>query len=98
MDHLDLTVSHFMENSIGFERVNWLIFLYSRHILFAESSIDTYSGSSFPGLADAMFEIEQSPDPAARWKIVQKHYSVILYLIQAAGATLRDVSDFMYSY
>ncbi|XP_062582887.1 putative N-acetylated-alpha-linked acidic dipeptidase, partial [Saccostrea cucullata] len=34
----------------------------ARHVLFAESSVNTYAGSSFPGLADGMFEIEGSPD------------------------------------
>nr|XP_022329273.1 N-acetylated-alpha-linked acidic dipeptidase 2-like [Crassostrea virginica] len=67
----------------------------ARHVLFAESSVNTYAGSSFPGLADGMFEIEGSPDEARRWEIVRKHFSVILYTIESAASTLRDVHKFM---
>ena len=81
---------------------NWLhvytLISVSRHILFAESSVDNYAGSSFPGLTDAMFEIDKAADPGARWKIVEKHYSVILFTIQSAASTLRHVTDFMYQY
>lgn len=66
-----------------------------RHVLFAESSVNTYAGSSFPGLADGMFEIESSPDEASRWEIVKKHFTVILYTIESAASTLRDVHKFM---
>ena len=69
--------------------------LFIRHVLFAESSVNTYAGSSFPGLADGMFEIEGSPDEARRWEIVRKHFSVILYTIESAASTLRDVHKFM---
>ena len=71
---------------------------HSRHILLAESDVDTYSQSSFPGLVDSMFEIEKAVDPAERWEIVKKHYSVILFTIQSAASTLRDVTDFMNDY
>lgn len=73
------------------------LFLFSllRHVLFAESSVNTYAGSSFPGLADGMFEIESSPDEASRWEIVKKHFTVILYTIESAASTLRDVHKFM---
>ena len=62
--------------------------------------MDNYAGSSFPGLTDVMFEIDKlTPEEAsARWKIVKKHYSVILFAIQSAASTLRDVTDFMYQY
>ena len=76
-----------------------LVLLFvSRHILFTESSVDNYAGSSFPGLTDAMFEIDKlSPEEASkRWQIVKKHYSVILFAIQSASSTLKDVTDFMY--
>ena len=73
---------------------------FSRHILFTESSVDNYAGSSFPGLTDAMFEIDKlsQGEAAARWQIVKKHYSVILFAIQSAASTLKDVTDFMYQY
>ena len=74
-------------------------FIYiSRHILFADSLIDNYSGSSFPGITDNLFEIETASDREERWKIVRKHFSVIIFTIQSAASTLKDVTDFMYSY
>ena len=60
--------------------------------------MDTYSGSSFPGLADALTEIRQGHEVDYQWKVVKQHYSVILYTIQSAASTLKDVTDFMYSY
>ncbi|OWF34470.1 N-acetylated-alpha-linked acidic dipeptidase 2 [Mizuhopecten yessoensis] len=69
----------------------------SRHILFAESSVDTYAGSSFPGLVDALFEIESIPEAEteARWEIVKHHFSVVVFTISSAQSTLRGVSTFM---
>lgn len=69
-----------------------------RHILFAESTTDSYSGSSFPGLSDALTEIRLGHDPGRQWEIVHKHFSVILFSIQSAASTLKDVTDFMYDY
>ncbi|XP_071164480.1 N-acetylated-alpha-linked acidic dipeptidase 2-like [Mytilus edulis] len=68
---------------------------YARHVLFAESQVNTYAGSSFPGLVDSLFEIEKDPDQKGRWNIVKKHFSVILFTIESATSTLRDVTKFM---
>ncbi|XP_060067563.1 putative N-acetylated-alpha-linked acidic dipeptidase [Ylistrum balloti] len=69
----------------------------ARHILFAASSVNTYSGSSFPGLVDALFEIEKLPsaDHARRWNVVKKHFSVIVFTVGSAQSTLREVTKFM---
>ncbi|XP_033735883.1 N-acetylated-alpha-linked acidic dipeptidase 2-like [Pecten maximus] len=69
----------------------------SRHILFAESSVNSYAGSSFPGLVDSLFEIETIPEAeaVARWEIVKHHFSVIVFTINSAQSTLREVSSFM---
>lgn len=66
-----------------------------RHIVFAESSTDSYSSATFPGLVDGMFEIEGGTDEERRWEIVKKHFSVVLHTIDSAISTLRDVSSFM---
>lgn len=66
-----------------------------RHILFAESNTNSYAGSSFPGLIDSLFEIDEDQDQAGRWKKVKKHFSVILFTIESAASTLRDVAKFM---
>uniref|UniRef100_K1QFW2 Aminopeptidase NAALADL1 n=1 Tax=Magallana gigas TaxID=29159 RepID=K1QFW2_MAGGI len=67
----------------------------ARHIVFAESSTDSYSSATFPGLVDGMFEIEGGTDEERRWEIVKKHFSVVLHTIDSAISTLRDVSSFM---
>ncbi|XP_060559269.1 N-acetylated-alpha-linked acidic dipeptidase 2-like [Ruditapes philippinarum] len=71
---------------------------YKRNIIFTESSIDSYAGSSFPGLSDALTLIEQKKDVEKQWEIAKKHYSVVLYSIQGAATILKDVSNFMYDY
>ncbi|OWF52174.1 putative N-acetylated-alpha-linked acidic dipeptidase [Mizuhopecten yessoensis] len=69
----------------------------TRHILFAQSSVNTYAGSSFPGLVDALFEIENTPpaDRDRRWNVVKQHFSVIVFTIGSAQSTLREVTKFM---
>lgn len=69
---------------------------YYRHVLFADSTIDNYSGSSFPGLSDALVAISLGQEVDKQWEIVRKHFSVILFTIQSAAGTLRDASHFMY--
>lgn len=66
-----------------------------RHVLFAESSVNAYAGSSFPGLIDSTFEITGSPNESERWEVVKKHYSAIIFAIQSATSSLRDVTKFM---
>ena len=66
-----------------------------RHLLLAESQADAYAGSSFPGLVDLLFEIDKAEDVDARWERVKRHFSVIVYTIDAAAATLRDVIKFI---
>ncbi|XP_071103216.1 N-acetylated-alpha-linked acidic dipeptidase 2-like [Haliotis cracherodii] len=64
-----------------------------RHILFAPSSKDSYSGASFPGLIDLLFDIKDSD--TNQWENVKQHFSVIFFTIQSATSTLRDVIHFM---
>ncbi|KAK3094037.1 hypothetical protein FSP39_023279 [Pinctada imbricata] len=66
-----------------------------RHLLFADSSLNAYAGSSFPGLVDSLFEIDKAVDKEASWNIVKKHYSAIVFAIGAASSSLRDTSSFM---
>ncbi|KAK7493452.1 hypothetical protein BaRGS_00015352 [Batillaria attramentaria] len=68
-----------------------------KHLLFAENSNDLYAGSSFPGLVDLLFKIEelQEPEYSKRWQKVRHHFSVIVNAIQSAGYTLRDVISFV---
>nr|XP_004661942.2 N-acetylated-alpha-linked acidic dipeptidase 2 [Jaculus jaculus]XP_045001733.1 N-acetylated-alpha-linked acidic dipeptidase 2 [Jaculus jaculus] len=64
---------------------------FYRHIIFAPSSHNKYAGESFPGIYDAMFDIENRPDPHLAWAEVKKHISVAAFTIHAAAETLQDV-------
>ncbi|XP_041369737.1 N-acetylated-alpha-linked acidic dipeptidase 2-like [Gigantopelta aegis] len=66
-----------------------------KHVIFAENSNDIYAGISFPGLVDILFEIDKHPNTSARWEQAKLHFSVILYIIDAAAATPRDVTNFV---
>ena len=68
---------------------------YFRHVIYAPSMFDAYSGAMFPGLTDLMYEIDKQADPAARWEMVKKHYATIVFCVGKAAATLKPVADFM---
>lgn len=65
-------------------------------MVFAPSAHDSYSGSSFPGIVDSLFEIEKvSGDTAKeRWNEVAKQLSVVTFYIQSAAITLNEWTDF----
>ncbi|XP_063567394.1 N-acetylated-alpha-linked acidic dipeptidase 2 isoform X2 [Pongo abelii] len=65
--------------------------LFYRHIIFAPSSHNKYAGESFPGIYDAIFDIENKADSRLAWKEVKKHISIAAFTIQAAAGTLKEV-------
>ncbi|WAR19930.1 NALD2-like protein [Mya arenaria] len=71
---------------------------YKHHLLFTESSVDNYAGSSYPGLSDALTRIVHGDNATQQWEVVHKHFSVLLFVLQSAQSVIRDVSNFMYSY
>lgn len=64
-----------------------------RHVIFAPSLHDAYGSSSFPGLTDALFDIENDPDQARRWEQIKKEVSVITFIIHSAASTMKGVND-----
>ncbi|XP_069325180.1 N-acetylated-alpha-linked acidic dipeptidase 2 isoform X2 [Eulemur rufifrons] len=66
---------------------------FYRHIIFAPSSHNKYAGESFPGIYDAMFDIENKADPHWAWTEVKKHISIAAFTIQAAAETLKEVLE-----
>uniref|UniRef100_A0A8C8ZDN0 N-acetylated-alpha-linked acidic dipeptidase 2 n=1 Tax=Prolemur simus TaxID=1328070 RepID=A0A8C8ZDN0_PROSS len=66
---------------------------FYRHIIFAPSSHNKYAGESFPGIYDAMFDIENKADPHWAWTEVKKHISIATFTIQAAAGTLKEVLE-----
>lgn len=63
----------------------------NRHIIFAPSRHNKYAGESFPGIYDAMFDIENKADSRSAWTEVKKHISIAAFTIQAAAETLKEV-------
>ncbi|XP_053312526.1 N-acetylated-alpha-linked acidic dipeptidase 2-like isoform X2 [Spea bombifrons] len=65
---------------------------FYRHIIFAPSSHNKYAGESFPGIYDALFDIENKGDQRKAWEEVKRQISIAAFNVQAAAETLREVS------
>ncbi|XP_069495506.1 glutamate carboxypeptidase 2-like isoform X2 [Ambystoma mexicanum] len=65
---------------------------FYRHIIFAPSSHNKYAGESFPGIYDAMFDIESKADQQKAWEEVKKQISIAAFTVQAAAGTLEEVA------
>lgn len=65
-----------------------------RNLFSAPSEFNSYAGSIFPSLTDALYRINESPEPVARWDLVKKYMSIITYTIKSAAASLRPVTEF----
>ncbi|XP_009005520.1 glutamate carboxypeptidase 2 isoform X2 [Callithrix jacchus] len=64
---------------------------FYRHVIYAPSSHNKYAGESFPGIYDALFDIESKGDPSKAWEEVKRQISVAAFTVQAAAETLREV-------
>jgi Transferrin receptor-like dimerisation domain len=62
------------------------------HIVFAPSSSDGYSSSSFSGLTDLLEAVgdRTAVEKPAEWAQIQQHLSVIAFYIEAAAKSLSD--------
>ncbi|KAM6158021.1 glutamate carboxypeptidase 2 isoform 1-T1 [Rhynchocyon petersi] len=65
---------------------------FYRHVIYAPSSHNKYAGESFPGIYDALFDIESKMDPAKAWGEVKRQISIAAFTVQAAAGTLREVA------
>ncbi|XP_013387509.1 putative N-acetylated-alpha-linked acidic dipeptidase [Lingula anatina] len=65
-----------------------------KHVIFAPSSKNTYASSGFPGLTDALFDIEsKAPDEQMKqWRLVRRQMAVAIFTINSAASTLRNVT------
>uniref|UniRef100_A0A146XG42 Glutamate carboxypeptidase 2 n=1 Tax=Fundulus heteroclitus TaxID=8078 RepID=A0A146XG42_FUNHE len=61
---------------------------FYRHVIFAPSSHNKYAGESFPGIYDALFDIENSADPEKAWREVKRQISIAAFTVHAAAVTL----------
>uniref|UniRef100_A0A8C5QKS4 Glutamate carboxypeptidase 2 n=1 Tax=Leptobrachium leishanense TaxID=445787 RepID=A0A8C5QKS4_9ANUR len=65
---------------------------FYRHVIFAPSSHNKYAGESFPGIFDALFDIENKEDQRMAWDEVKRQVSIATFTVQAAADTLKEVS------
>ncbi|XP_070538242.1 putative N-acetylated-alpha-linked acidic dipeptidase [Ptychodera flava] len=64
---------------------------FIRHVIFAPSSKDVYATAGFPGLIDALFDIDNSPNPTKQWREVERELAVITYHLYSAANTMGDL-------
>ncbi|KAK7883295.1 hypothetical protein WMY93_029469 [Mugilogobius chulae] len=62
------------------------------HIIFAPSSHNKYAGESFPGIYDALFDIENAADPEKSWDEVKRQISIASFTVHAAAMTLASAA------
>jgi len=67
-----------------------------RHLVYAPSTFDSYSGVNFPGIVDTMYIARRDNTPDA-WNAVANQLAALTYTIGAAGTSLHDVVNFMLS-
>ncbi|XP_071509914.1 putative N-acetylated-alpha-linked acidic dipeptidase [Diadema antillarum] len=61
----------------------------TKHVVFAPSSKNAYAGEKFASIVDAMFDIDDNPDPK-KWDLVEKELSIVTYLVQSAAYSLGE--------
>uniref|UniRef100_A0A8C9VRE3 Glutamate carboxypeptidase 2 n=1 Tax=Scleropages formosus TaxID=113540 RepID=A0A8C9VRE3_SCLFO len=65
---------------------------FYRHIIFAPSSHNKYAGESFPGIYDALFDIQNAPRPDKAWEEVKRQISIAAFTVHAAAMTLNPTA------
>jgi hypothetical protein len=68
-----------------------------KNVLYAPSSFNSYSATTFAGVVDSLFEIEQLTEPTERqkrWEQVKKQLSIVTFGIDSAGNALSDPTRF----
>ncbi|XP_030633559.1 N-acetylated-alpha-linked acidic dipeptidase 2 [Chanos chanos] len=64
----------------------------TEHVVFAPSSHNKYTGESFPGIYDALFDIENAENPSKAWDGVKRQISIAAFTVHAAAMTLQPVA------
>ena len=62
--------------------------------MFAPSNNNYYAADAFPGIVDAMFNIDEDPDQEGRWTVVREQMAITAFIIQSAASTIADVLQF----
>ena len=65
-----------------------------RHLVYAPSTFDQYSGINFPGIADTVYTAQRS-NSTEDWNAVAQQMAALTYSIHAAGNFLHDTVNFL---
>ncbi|XP_069118842.1 N-acetylated-alpha-linked acidic dipeptidase 2-like [Argopecten irradians] len=72
---------------------------HARHVLYGDIDVNSYKGTPFPGLVDTLLTLTSNRQPEEEtevlWEIVKQHFSVVVFSIQSAQSTLKEVTQFM---
>ena len=68
--------------------------VYTRHLVYAPSTFDSYSGINFPGIADTIYTAQRS-NSTEDWNAVAQQMAALTYSIHAAGNFLHDAINFL---
>ncbi|KAG8137013.1 hypothetical protein E2320_005563 [Naja naja] len=89
LDLLWDSVKAFSEVANDFHRRLELVDIH-KHIIFAPNSHNKYAGVSFPGIYDALFDIDHKADQEKAWEEVKKQIFVAAFTVTAAAGTLKE--------
>ncbi|CAJ0918035.1 unnamed protein product [Ranitomeya imitator] len=89
-DHLFGAIDNFTNSAAGLHQRIKNVDI-NKHIIFAPSSHNKYAGESFPGIYDALFDIENKDDQRAAWEEVKRQIAIATFTVQAAAETLKEV-------
>ncbi|KAH0625212.1 hypothetical protein JD844_033483 [Phrynosoma platyrhinos] len=89
LDSLFDAVNNFSEAANNFHR-RLKILDINKHIIFAPNNHNKYAGVSFPGIYDALFDIDNQADQRKAWEEVKRQISVAAFTVAAAAGTLKE--------
>lgn len=67
-----------------------LYFIY-RHIVFSPAANNKAYRDTFAVIADMMLAVENSDDPEAEWKEVERYMAIAAFTLDSAATTLMEV-------
>ena len=65
-----------------------------RNTLSAPSKFNSYAGSIFPSLTDALYEVDHTAEADRDWVPVKKAFAIVTYYIVSATSTLQQSTWF----
>lgn len=67
---------------------------YYRNIVHS-SAESSFNGTSFPGITDALYKLQDSPGDPDLILELRHHFSVVVFTIQSAAYSLRNTTTFL---